>query len=123
MLDLIFIIIFGLLIGYFATINTTFVTIRFTPQTLMSVPIYVIVLISTLVGIILAWIIHLMHTFSSTMTIKGKERAIEEDRRTIKELSRRVDELETENEVLRTQLVEHTPTHKKEHHTVTAEET
>ncbi|MDP2692848.1 MAG: LapA family protein, partial [bacterium] len=64
MLAIIFTIIFAIAVAFFATQNTASVIINI-PQYSWSVPLYIVVLVSLLLGFVFAWILHLMNAFTS----------------------------------------------------------
>ena len=94
-------ILFGLGIGYFATENTTPVTIRLADYALEEVPLYLVVVGSLLVGLLIAWILYIARSVSARLTIYGKNQVVKKTRRNMAELEQRVHELEVENERLR----------------------
>ena len=75
MLAVIITIIFATAVAYFATLNTTHVVVNI-PQYSVSIPIYLIVLVSILVGFVFAWILHLLNGFASFFTLRGKDNDI-----------------------------------------------
>jgi len=56
-------IIFGLAIGYFATQNTTLVTIQVAQYAFEEVPLYLVIVGSLFVGLFIAWILYLPGRF------------------------------------------------------------
>jgi uncharacterized integral membrane protein len=101
MLVLLIAVAFGLAVGYFATQNTTPVTIRLGDYALEEVPLYVVMVGSLLAGLLIAWILYIARTVSSRLTIAGKDKAVRRSRQTVAELEQRVRDLELENERLR----------------------
>ncbi|HEV8342060.1 MAG TPA: lipopolysaccharide assembly protein LapA domain-containing protein [Candidatus Binatia bacterium] len=102
MLVLLIAVIFGLAVSYFATQNTTPVTIRVAEYALEDVPLYLVAIGSLLVGLFIAWILYFAKSVSSTVTIYGKNHAVKRAQQTAAGLEQRVHELETENERLKT---------------------
>lgn len=102
MLALLIAVIFGLAVGYFATQNITPVTIRVAEYAIEEVPLYVVIVGSMLVGLLIAWILYLARSLSSTITIYGKDTEVRKARRTVVDLEHRVQELEVENARLKT---------------------
>lgn len=101
MLALLVAVIFGLAVGFFATQNTTPVTVQLADYALEEVPLYVVIVGSLLLGLLIAWILYIARTVSSTLTIYGKEQVVKKTRRTVADLEQRVRELEAENARLR----------------------
>lgn len=101
MLGLLIAVVFGLAIGYFATQNTTPVTIRVAEYTLEDVPLYLVVVGSLFVGLFIAWILYVARSVSSRVTLYGKEHAVKKAQRTVVDLEYQLHELEAENAQLR----------------------
>lgn len=97
MLVLLIAVISGLTIGYFATQNTTPVTIRLNDYVWEDIPLYLVMLGSLLVGLFMAWILYFARSVSSRLTIYGKDHAVKKAQDTVVDLERRVQELEVEN--------------------------
>jgi|1186.fasta_scaffold253395_2 uncharacterized integral membrane protein len=102
MLALLIAVIFGAAVGYFATQNTMPVTIRLADYAIEEVPIYLVVVGSLLIGLFIAWIIHVARSVSSSITIRGKNTEVRRARQDVADLEHRVQELEVENARLRT---------------------
>jgi cell shape-determining protein MreC len=97
MLSLILLIVFGLLMAFFATQNTHLGSITLANYGFTSIPMYLIVVISMLFGVLVSWILSLVSTVSSSLTIHGKESEIKNANKTITELNKKVHALELEN--------------------------
>lgn len=94
-------VIFGGVVGYFATQNTAPVTIQFARYFIEGVPLYLVILGSALAGLFMAWIFHIARSLSTAVTIYGKDHAVRRANRASEDLEQRVHELEVENERLR----------------------
>jgi uncharacterized integral membrane protein len=101
MLALLVAVLFGLAIGYFATQNTTPVTIRLAEYALEEIPLYFVVVGSLLIGLFIAWILYIAQFLSAKLTIYGRDQVVRKTRRTVADLEHRVRELEVENERLK----------------------
>ena len=95
-------VIFGIAIAYFATQNTTPVTIRIAQYALEEVPLYLVIVGSLFVGLFISWILYLARAVSSKLTIYGKDHEVRRARRTAANLETRVQEFEAENAQLKT---------------------
>lgn len=95
MLAVILTIIFAILIAMFATQNTSSVVIN-VYQYETALPLYLIVLLSILVGFVFAWLLHLMDAFASLFASRGKDQVIKKEKKTNEELKNKVRDLETE---------------------------
>ena len=101
MASLIVLIISGAGFAYFATQNTARISINLFHTTLSNIPIYVVVLVALLIGIIICWIISIFGFVSTTLTIFGKNSKIKKDSKEIENLNKRIHDLELENENLK----------------------
>lgn len=101
MLALIVLIIFGIGIAFFATQNTQTISIILADYHLNGIPLYLIVLVSLLLGFVVSWLISLVDVISSAFKIHGKDSAIKNANKQIAELTKNVHQLELENERLK----------------------
>lgn len=106
MLALLLFIIFGLGFGYFATLNTSLVTVHFGTYTLENVSLYILVLASLGVGVLYASLFYLYKSFSSKMAISKKERELASLKKENMELMKEMHQLELENTRLKTKTGE-----------------
>ena len=97
MLSLIAVILFGLVITYFAMQNPLGVTLRLMNYQFTGIPVYLIVVISVISGIVMSWVIHLLNSFSFFLKLRGKEDVIRKEKRTIDALRKDVQNLKVEN--------------------------
>ncbi len=103
MFALIVLFVFGIGVAFFATQNTQSISITFANYSLTGIPLYIIVLVSLLLGFAVSWIISLVDVISSAFKIHGKESTIKDANKQISELTKRVHQLELENERLKTE--------------------
>lgn len=101
MFALIVLFIFGIGVAFFATQNTQAISLTFANYSLNSIPLYIIVLVSLLLGFAVSWIISLVDVISSAFKIHGKEGTIKNANKQIAELTKKVHQLELENEKLK----------------------
>lgn len=97
MLTLIVTIVFGLIIGFFATQNTGLVSLTFFNYPIAGIPLYVVVVGALLTGLSLSWIVSLINGVSTGFTLRGKEKKIADYRKEIAELTKQIHQLELEN--------------------------
>jgi len=103
MLSMLFTIIFGLAIGYFATQNTSPVTIQLGDLRFENVPLYIATIGSLILGIFIAWLFYLARTVSSTFTTYGRDRLVHRTDHPVnttketEDLEQRIRQLESEN--------------------------
>ncbi|HKC14933.1 MAG TPA: lipopolysaccharide assembly protein LapA domain-containing protein [Patescibacteria group bacterium] len=101
MFALIVLVVFGIGVALFATQNTQATSITLANYPVSGIPLYLIVLGSLLLGFIVSWIISLIDVISSALKIHGKESTIKDANKQIAELTKRVHQLELENERLK----------------------
>lgn len=88
---------FGFLAAVFATQNTGTTNLQFGPYFVSDIPVYAVVLLSFLIGLTVAWIIHLFYVFSTNLIIQKKEKEIHELRLQQAETLKLAHTLELEN--------------------------
>ncbi len=101
MFALIVLFVFGIGVAFFATQNTQAISITFANYPLSGIPLYLIVLVSLLLGFAVSWIISLVDVISSALKIHGKDSTIKEANKQIADLTKSVHQLELENERLK----------------------
>lgn len=102
MLAVIFTIIFAIVVAFFATQNTASVIINI-PTYSRAIPVYLVVLVSLLIGFVFAWILHLMNAFASLFVLRGKDKVIKKEKKVNTELTKKVQDLEIEKTKLETE--------------------
>lgn len=90
--------------GVFATQNTQSITITFANYTISQVPLYIVLGVSLLIGLIVSSIGNLPNVFSAAMRMRGKEHAIKSGKSTINQLEKKIDQLEAENTRLKDEI-------------------
>jgi lipopolysaccharide assembly protein A len=100
-LTLIFLLIFGSGVAYLALQNTTHVTFTVFSYTFSDVPLFSVIIGSVLVGALMVYIIHLINSISTAFTIHGKNKKIKESEKNVTELTKKIHQLELENEALK----------------------
>lgn len=101
MFTLIVLVVFGIGVAFFATQNTQTISITLANYPMTGIPLYLIVLGSLLLGFVVSWITNLIDVISSALKIHGKESTIKDANKQISELTKRVHQLELENERLK----------------------
>jgi uncharacterized membrane protein YciS (DUF1049 family) len=101
MFALIVLFIFGIGVAFFATQNTQAISITLANYPLTGIPLYLIVLVSLLLGFVVSWIISSVDVIASALKMHGKENTIKNANKQISELTKRVHQLELENERLK----------------------
>lgn len=94
MLALLLFIAFGLLFGYFATMNTDLVAVRFGNATLDPIPLYILVLVSFGIGVVFASLFSMIKSFATGISLRRAEKETAQ-------LTKQVHKLELENTELK----------------------
>jgi uncharacterized integral membrane protein len=100
-LALILFIIVGIGVAFFSSQNTQTVSITFANYPLTDVPLYQIVLSFLLIGLFLGWIISFFNVITSAFKIHRKENTIQDAKKQISLLTKKIHQLELENERLK----------------------
>ncbi len=107
MLNIILLIIFGLGIAFFATQNTQAIILNFMDYRIPNIPVYMVVIVSLLLGLFIGWLLNMVNAFGTFFTIRGKESVITKSNHTIEELNTKIHGLELENARLKGKTEEH----------------
>lgn len=102
MLALLLYIAFGLVFGYFATLNTTLVSVNFGTSSLNDFPMYIIILLSFGIGVLFATIFYFLKLYSIQRLLNKKDKESLAYDREIAELTKSAHKLEIENTRLKT---------------------
>lgn len=97
---LIIAIVFGLGFTLLAIQNTAFVVVQLAGYA-WTIPLYIVMFGSLLVGLLIAWLFNLIDWASSTLTLHGKDAQIKKEHQTVETLEKEVHRLEVENARLR----------------------
>lgn len=101
MLLLILLLIFGSGIAFLAFQNSANVTLIFLNYTFPDVSLFLVILGSMLIGALLVYVIHLVNSISTAITIHGKDKKIKESENNVIQLIKKTHQLELENESLK----------------------
>jgi hypothetical protein len=97
MFSVILLVIIALGFGYFATQNSLEIPITFANMVIPHVPLYIVLGVTLLIGLLFSWILSLVNSFLFSMNLRGKEHTIEDIKKTNEELNQRIIQLEIEN--------------------------
>lgn len=101
MLTIILLLIFASGMAYFSFQNSAHVTLTFFNYTVPEVSLFLVILGSMLVGALLVYVIHLVNSISTAITIHGKDKKIEKSQEDVTQLTKKTHQLELENESLK----------------------
>lgn len=96
MFILIFTLLFAVPVAIFATQNTQTVNVNLFQSIYPSVPLYLIVLITLLIGVIFSWLIHVVDIFYSSWELRNKVNALKQEKKKNLDLAKKLHELEIE---------------------------
>lgn len=102
MLALLLYIAFGLIFGYFATLNTSVVSVYFGSSSIQNVPMYILILLSLGTGVLFATIFYLVKLFGIQRLLNKKDKEGLAYDKEIAELTKANHKLEIENTRLKT---------------------
>lgn len=97
MFILIFTLLFAVPVAIFATQNTQTVNVNFFQNLYPAVPLYLVVLVTLLTGVVFSWLIHIVDIFYSSWEIRNKVNAIKQEKKKNLDLAKKLHELELEN--------------------------
>lgn len=101
MFTLILLVILALAFGYFATQNTLNIPLTLANYTISSIPLYIVLGATLLIGLLFSWLISILDSFSNAMKLRGKDSAIKNSKKAIQDLTKRINQLEIENAKLK----------------------
>lgn len=102
MLALLLYIIFGLIFGYFATLNTSIVSVNFGAYALNTVPMYILILLSFGIGVLFATVFYLVKLFTLQRLINKKDKELMACEKETTDLIKAGHKLEIDNTRLKT---------------------
>jgi uncharacterized membrane protein YuzA (DUF378 family) len=96
--SLILFIVFAIAFGYFATFNLDLIEVVLGPYyTTPPIPLYIVIGMTLLIGLLLAWFISLANSLTNGFALRQKERELNNKDETIVTLTKKVNELQLEN--------------------------
>ena len=101
MFTLILLLVFGSGVTYLALQNSARVTLTLLTYTLPDVPLFAVILGSMVTGVFLAYVLHLPNLISTALSIHGKDNKIKSSEKDVTQLTKRIHQLELENESLK----------------------
>jgi lipopolysaccharide assembly protein A len=98
MLALIFLLAVGSLLVYISKYNFIPVSLNLGVVAFSEIPLFYVIVGSLLIGLVLSYIIYLIGSISTSLTLRGKEKEIKVYKDEVLELTKRVHQLELEKE-------------------------
>lgn len=106
MLILVFTVVMATIFAFFATQNTSSVSLTFLGYAIPDIPVYLAVIIPFLVGLLVSFLFHMAKDLSSSLTINEEKGKIKNLKKELAEVTKRAHQLEVENAKLKTQVGE-----------------
>ena len=97
MLTFILLLVLALVFGLFATLNVQQITVNIPGLTLPSVPLYIVIGLTLLLGLGFSWLLSLANRFSTSLKMRGKDNTIKHANENIGDLNKTIKDLELEN--------------------------
>jgi uncharacterized integral membrane protein len=101
MLALILFLIVGSGLVYISKYNFTPVTINLGIYSISDIPLFYVIVGSFLLGLVLSYLFYLVHSISTSIKFRGKDKEIKQNKDEVLESTKRVHQLELENEKLK----------------------
>ena len=101
MFKLILLLVVGSVMAYLSQNNLMLVPLHLGTYTFSDIPLFYIIIGSLITGLGLAYLIYLFNSIFTTFSIHGKDTAIKQGKSDIIDLTKRIHQLELENERLK----------------------
>jgi uncharacterized integral membrane protein len=98
MLVLILFLVIGSILVYISKFNFTPVTVNLGLHTFSNIPLFYVIIASVIFGLVLSYLVYLIHDISTSFTLRGKNKEIKKEKEEVLELTKNVHKLELENE-------------------------
>jgi cell division protein FtsB len=77
------------------------VSVNFGMYVLNDIPLFYVIVGSFIMGLVLSYLVYLINSISTSVTLWGKDKTIKKNKNEVLELTKRVHQLELENEKLK----------------------
>ncbi|MFZ3030649.1 MAG: LapA family protein [Microgenomates group bacterium] len=77
------------------------VSVNFGSFVVYDIPLFYVIVGSILFGLVLSYLVHLVNSVSTNLTLRGKNNQIKKEKEEVLELTKRVHQLELENEKIK----------------------
>ena len=101
MITLILVLLVGAIFVYLAQNNLAPVTLHLGSTVITNIPLFYVIIGSLLTGLVLAYLIHLVNSIFVAFSMHGKDTKIKQAKSEIANLTKRIHQLELENERLK----------------------
>ncbi len=101
MLTLILLLVVGSILVYISKFNFMPVSVNLGMYVVPNIPLFYVIAGSLVIGLILSYVLYLVRAISNSFKLRGKDKEIKKDEDEVLELTKRVHQLELENEKLK----------------------
>lgn len=101
MLNIIILLVAGSVFAYISKDNLTPVTLNVAQYTFANIPLFYVIVGSLLVGLVLSYIVQIIGSIATAFVLRGNRQTIKSSQDEILELTKRIHQLELENEKLK----------------------
>lgn len=101
MLYLILFLIAGSALAYVSNENLMLVTLNLGPYSFSDIPLFYVIIGSLLTGLIFAMVVHSFYDIANSLKLRSKKNEIKQNKDEVLALTKRVHQLELENEKLK----------------------
>lgn len=98
MLILILLLVVGSVLVYISKYNFVPVTVNLGLYTFSSIPLFYVIVASVIFGLVLSYLVYLVHDISTSFTLRGKNKEIKKEKDEVFELTKNVHQLELAKE-------------------------
>lgn len=101
MIILILLLVVGSGLVYISKYNFTPVTVNFGTFALTNIPLFYVIVGSVVFGLLISYLVHLVTSVSTYFAMRGKNKQLQKEKEDVLELTKRVHQLEIENEKIK----------------------
>ena len=101
MFVLILFLVVGSVLVYISRSNFMPVTVNLWQYTISDVPLFYVIVGSILTGMLVSYLVYLIHVVTAALKLRGKDKELKKEKNEVLELTKRVHQLELENEKLK----------------------
>lgn len=98
MLILILFLVVGSVLVYISKFNFVPVSVNLGMYVISDIPLFYVIIGSVVFGLVLSYLVYLVHAISTSFTLRGKNKEIKKNKEEVLELTKSVHQLELENE-------------------------
>lgn len=100
MFVLILLLVVGSILVYISKYNFMPVSVNFGLYTFSDIPLFFVIVGSLVAGLVLSYLVFLVKSISTSFALRGKDKEIKKNKDEVLELTKRIHQLELENEKL-----------------------